>query len=33
MSDRPADIVSPVTDSPLANKVSLAEARAAGRVG
>ena len=30
---RPADIVSPITDSVLPNKVSLSDARSAGRVG
>jgi nicotinamidase-related amidase len=30
---RPADIVSPITDTILPNKVALADARAAGRVG
>lgn len=33
MSDRPADVVSPTTDQVLATKVSVADARAAGRVG
>ena len=33
MSDRPADIVSPVTDAALAPKVAPAAARAAGRFG
>jgi hypothetical protein len=30
---RPADIISPITDTALAGKASLADARAAGRVG
>lgn len=30
---RPADIVSPITDSVLPNRISAAEARAAGRYG
>jgi nicotinamidase-related amidase len=33
MSDRPADIVSPVTDAALAPKIAPAAARAAGRFG
>jgi nicotinamidase-related amidase len=33
MPDRAADIISPITDSPLPDRVSLTEARAAGRVG
>jgi len=33
MTDRAADVVSPITDSPLPDKVSLDDARAAGRVG
>lgn len=33
MDVRPADIISPITDHPLATKVSPAEARAAGRAG
>ncbi|MDA8061334.1 MAG: isochorismatase family protein [Actinomycetota bacterium] len=33
MSDRPADVVSPTADQVLATKVSVADARAAGRVG
>ena len=33
MSDRPADIVSPVMDAALGPKVSPADARAAGRFG
>jgi nicotinamidase-related amidase len=33
MSNRPADIVSPITDKSLPNVVSLADARKAGRVG
>ncbi len=30
---RPADIISPITDTALPDKVSLADARSAGRVG
>lgn len=33
MTDRAADIVSPITDSPLPDRVPLADARTAGRVG
>ena len=32
-TSRPADIVSPITDSPLPNRVSAADAQAAGRYG
>ena len=33
MTERAADIVSPITDAPIPNKVSAADARAAGRFG